>query len=199
MTTALSHDRPQSTLTTSTCAGDESRGVLTVHFQLRSNESVVVSPKLQLFEGSSCSSNDLDAEDEGIQTAFAPRKSLTWSLKASNDEFGSSDFTTASLTLKHAGGSGTGIGRPAEPSAVVATRSAEDPTAVRVEWENPATDETSVQIRNTTINQTKGLPRDATAFTWSGLQPVKQCFQVRAVNNVGESDWTPVNPKGECA
>ncbi|QIJ60725.1 fibronectin type III domain-containing protein [Streptomyces sp. JB150] len=198
MTTALSHDRTRTTLTRSVCAGDQARGVLTILFELRSNESVVVSPTLRLFEGSSCGSDDLDAQDEGIQTAFAPRKSLKWRLDARNDELGSPDHARATFTLKHAAGSGTGIGRPAEPSAVVATRVAGQPSSVRVAWENPATDETRMEIRNTTLNQTKSLPTDSKSFTWPDLPLGQQCFQVRAVNDVGPSGWTPVNAKGEC-
>ncbi|MET9605906.1 fibronectin type III domain-containing protein [Streptomyces sp. NPDC006512] len=196
---ALSHDRPEATLDMSACVGGESRGHLSVHLQLRPDEMVVVSPTLRLFEGSSCNSDDLDAEDQGIQKGFRPRESMTVSLSAANDEAFSGDLTTTNFTLKHSGGAGTGIGRPAEPSAVVATRVGNPPTSVELQWGNPATDETHLEVRNTTLNQSQAVGADATSFTWQNLPLGKQCFQIRAFNANGASEWTPVNPRSECA
>ncbi|MGW7343017.1 fibronectin type III domain-containing protein [Streptomyces sp. NPDC054854] len=201
-TAALSHDRPTATLDMSACVGGESRGQLSVHLQLRPDEMVVVSPTLRLYEGSSCNSNDLDAEDQAIQKGFKPRQSMTVSLSAANDEAFSGDLTTTNFTLKHTGGTGTGIGSPAEPSGVVAARVGTDPvgrTQVQLQWENPATDETHLEIRNTTLNQSRAAAPDATSFTWPDLPLGKQCFQIQAINAVGPSDWTPANAQSECA
>ncbi|MER5933586.1 fibronectin type III domain-containing protein [Streptomyces sp. NPDC002054] len=195
----LSHDRPQDTLTASACAGGETTGELSVHVELRPDETVVATPTLRLFEGSSCLSRDLDGQDEGIQHGFRPGTSLTnWRLAAENGEVGSDDYTRVNFSLKHEAGAGIGIGRPAEPSNVIATRVAGDPTRVQLEWTDAATDETGYQIFNSSLQQTKGVAANATSFVWTGLPLGKQCFQVRAVNNVGPSDFTPVSAKSEC-
>ncbi|MFJ3922111.1 fibronectin type III domain-containing protein [Streptomyces sp. NPDC090022] len=194
----LSHDRPTDTLTASACAGGESRGELTVHVELRSNEMVVATPTLRLFEGSTCRSNDLDGTDEGIQQGFRPNKSLTnWRLSVDSDEVGSDDSTRVTFSLKHSTGPGIGIGRPAEPSNVIVTRDAADPTTVKVEWTDTAADETAYHIFNSSLQQTKGVKANSESFVWTGLPLGRQCFQVRAVNDVGPSDFTPVN-RGEC-
>ena len=90
------------TLTFSKCAGGETRGVLTVPLRLTRYQYVTVSPKLQMFEGSSCSSNDLDGEATPIQSGVTPNSSKTWSMKTPfNSEIGSFDIVLANLTVSH--------------------------------------------------------------------------------------------------
>ncbi|MEU3724429.1 fibronectin type III domain-containing protein [Streptomyces sp. NPDC031705] len=195
----MSHDKATDTLTAESCVGGETRGVLTVRITLRSSELAVVSPTLRLFEGSDCLNNDLDGEDQGIQQGFMPGKSLTnWQLAAENGEAGSDDYARVTFSLKHAGGTGIGLGSPAEPSNVVATRDAADPTRVVVEWSDQATDERWYEVSDSTLRQIKKVTPNSTSLTWTGLPAEKQCFQVRAVNLVGPSDWTPVKATSEC-
>ncbi|MEU9034654.1 fibronectin type III domain-containing protein [Streptomyces sp. NPDC048352] len=128
-----------------------------------------------------------------------PGKSLTnWQLSAENGEAGSDDYARVTFSLKHAGGTGIGLGRPAEPSNVVPTRDAADPTRVVVEWSDQATDERWYEVSDSTLRQIKKVPPNSTSFTWTGLPAEKQCFQVRAVNLVGPSAWTPVRATAEC-
>ncbi|MFF5704610.1 fibronectin type III domain-containing protein [Streptomyces sp. NPDC012794] len=194
----LSHDRTNDTLTAESCVGGETRGVLSVQIQIREDETAVISPTLRLYEGSDCLTNDLDGEDQGIQRGLRPGRSLTnWGLSAENGEAGSDDYARVNFNVKHQGGTGIGVGSPAEPSNVVATREA-DPTSVRVEWSDAATDETRYEIFNSSLQQAKGVSANTTSFVWTGLPLGKQCFQVRAVNDVGPSDWTPVSARSEC-
>ncbi|MFF4100838.1 fibronectin type III domain-containing protein [Streptomyces sp. NPDC001903] len=195
----LSHDKPSDTLTASACVGGETRGEVSVAVNLRSDELVVVNPTLKIFEGSDCLSNDLDGTVRLIQQGLMPGKSLVgFQMNVENGEAGSDDYARVNFDLKHVGGKGIGIGRPAEPSNVVATRDPADPTRVNLEWSDQATDETHYAIFNSTLRQAKGAPKDATSFVWTGLPLGKQCFQVQAVNAMGASDFTPVNPKTEC-
>ncbi|MFD9378750.1 fibronectin type III domain-containing protein [Streptomyces sp. NPDC059999] len=195
----LSHDRPDQTLTASACVGGETRGEVSVQAHLRSDEMVVVNSSLRIFEGSDCLSTDLDGSTRLIEQGFKPRQSLTgFQMSVENGEVGSDDYARVNFDLKHDGDKGIGIGRPAEPSSVVATRDPADPTRVNLEWSDPATDETHFEIFNSTLRQAMGVTKDTTSFVWTGLPLGKQCFQVRAVNAVGASDFTPFNPRSEC-
>ncbi|WP_158708557.1 fibronectin type III domain-containing protein [Streptomyces sp. NRRL S-244] len=172
---------------------------MSVQVHLRSDEMVVVNPSLRLFEGSDCLSNDLDGSTRLIEQGFKPGESLTgFRMSVKNGEVGSDDFARVNFDLDHEGSKGIGIGRPAEPSNVVATRDPADPTRVNLQWSDPATDETHFEIFNSSLQQAKGVPKDSTSFVWTGLPLGKQCFQVRAVNAVGASDFTPSNPRSEC-
>ena len=196
----VTHDHPVQTLTVSNCVGNESVGELSVQVQLRTDEMVVESPTLRLFEGSSCLTRDLDGTSEGIQQGMRPGGSLTGArLSVSNSEPLSADSASVTFNLKHTTGPGLGVGRPAEVSGVVATRpDAADPSRVQVVWENVPTDETSFQIRNSTLNTTVSVGANSTSFTFTGQPAEKQCYQVRAVNAQGATDWTPVSSTGEC-
>ncbi len=180
----VTHDNPVQTLTVSKCVGDESVGELTVQLQLRTDEMVVESPTLRLFEGSSCLNRDLDGTSEGIQQGMRPGMSLTGArLSVSNSEVASNDSASVTFNLKHTTGPGVGAGRPAEVSGVVATRpDAADPSRVQVVWENVPTDETSFQIRNSTLNTTVSVGANSTSVTFTGQPAERQCYQVRAVN-----------------
>ncbi|MFF5449361.1 hypothetical protein [Streptomyces sp. NPDC012888] len=195
----LTHDKPQDTLVRSHCVANQTVGELTVHVRLRSDEMVVATPTLRLFEGSSCLSRDLDGQSEGIQQGMRPGGSLTGArLSVRNTEPLSPDSASATFSLKHTTGSGMGVGRPAEVSAVVATRDAADPSRVRVQWEDVVTDETHFQVRNSTRGTTVSVGPNTTSHTFTGQSAERQCYQVRAGNVHGESAWTPVNPNGEC-
>ncbi|MEV8535212.1 hypothetical protein [Streptomyces sp. NPDC051211] len=195
----VTHDKPVDTIVISKCVGDETVGELTVHLQLRRDEMVVASPTFRLFEGSSCLTRDLDGQAEAIQHGMKPGQSLTnWRLSARNGEALSDDSGSVTFNLKHNTGSGMGFGRPAEVSGVVATRVAGDPSKVLVQWEDVVTDETSFQIRNSTRNTTVSVGANSTSFILSGQPTERQCYQVRAANSHGTSDFTPVNPQGEC-
>ncbi|MFE5773832.1 fibronectin type III domain-containing protein [Streptomyces sp. NPDC056485] len=161
----------------------------------------MATPTLKLFEGSDCLSNDLDGQVQGVQQGVMPGKNtrFNWQMSVENGEVGSDDYARVNFSVKQDGSTGIGLGRPAEPSSVVATRDPADPTRVNLQWSDPATDETHFEIFNSTLRQAKGAPKDATSFAWTGLPLGKQCFQVRAVNANGASDFTPVNPRSECA
>ncbi|MGE7387907.1 fibronectin type III domain-containing protein [Streptomyces sp. NPDC004126] len=199
--TQLSHDRPDGTMTFARCVAGETRGELSVQVHLRSDEMVVATPTLRLYEGSSCNSNDLDGTSGGLQQGIRQggRSPSNWELYVKNGEAGSPDYARVNFSVSQKGSTGIGIGSPAEPSNVVATRDAADPTRVNLEWTDTATDETRFEIFNSTLQQARGVPANSTSFVWTGLPPAKQCFQVRAVNDVGPSDWTPFNSKVECA
>ncbi|MFD0356254.1 fibronectin type III domain-containing protein [Streptomyces sp. NPDC127110] len=197
----LTHDRADGTMTFARCAGGETRGELSVQVHLRSDEMVVATPTLRIYEGSSCNSNDLDGTSGGLQQGIRPggRSPSNWQMSVENGEVGSPDYARVNFSVSQKGGTGIGIGRPAEPSNVVATRDPADPTRVNLEWTDTATDETGFQIFSNPLGQTKNLPANSSSFAWTGLPPGRQCFQVRAVNDAGESDWTPVRANVECA
>ncbi|MFE1555257.1 hypothetical protein ACFW6V_09720 [Streptomyces sp. NPDC058734] len=68
-----------------------------------------------------------------------------------------------------------------------------------VEWSDQAADEKWYEISDSTLGQIKKVTANSTSLTWTGLPVDKQCFQVRAVNFVGASEWTPVGARVECA
>ncbi|WP_156691667.1 hypothetical protein [Streptomyces ficellus] len=196
----LTHDNPTNTLTTSHCVANQTVGSLSVRVQLRNNEMVVEAPTLRLLEGSSCLTSDLDGSSEGIQQGMRPGGSLTGArLSARNSEAFSPDRASVTFNLRHATGSGVGAGRPAPVAGVVASRpDPADPSRVRVDWQDVVTDETHFQLRNSTLNTTVSVGPNTTSFTFTGQPAERQCYQVRAANSHGPSDWTPVSPTQEC-
>ncbi|GAA3372406.1 hypothetical protein GCM10020367_27200 [Streptomyces sannanensis] len=97
----LTHDHPDGTLSYWACEGGETRGVLTVDLHLNPWETVTMAPRLQLFEGSSCSSGDLDGEQYGLERGFLPGETRTWYLKAVNGEILSGDMASVNFKLTH--------------------------------------------------------------------------------------------------
>jgi hypothetical protein len=98
----LSHTRtPRTTLTFSACSGGDTRGILTVNLEITKYEYVTVRPKLQLFEGTSCNSNDLDAVSQPIMSGVVPGSSKSWGMTAKNTEFLSPDFAQANITVSN--------------------------------------------------------------------------------------------------
>ncbi|MEV5385657.1 fibronectin type III domain-containing protein [Streptomyces sp. NPDC052721] len=194
----LTHDRTRATLSTGACVRD-SFGLLTVQLELTRFEYVAVTPTIRLYEGSTCLSDDLDGEKSAITQGVTVGESKSWNLEVVNSEFNSLDYAGAKFFVRNT--VGADVGRPREPSNVVATRDPGNNRTVVVQWVDNATNESGYEIRNTTLNNTT-LPMDAdrTTFTWPNLDPsVRHCFQIRAVNAQGPSAWTPVSPRGECA
>lgn len=83
------------------CQAGELRGVLTINLQLTQYEYVTVTPKLQMFEGSSCSNNDLDGEQSSLMTGVSPGKQRTWNLRVHNSEALSGDLVYADFTVSN--------------------------------------------------------------------------------------------------
>ncbi|MGW8780872.1 fibronectin type III domain-containing protein [Streptomyces sp. NPDC055796] len=117
-----------------------------------------------------------------------------------NHEFLSDDSTSADFSITHEA-AGVDVGRPNEPSNVIATAGpVGSEMTVRVEWDDNANNETGYEVRNTTLNQNFGVDANTKTFSVPHLDPkVKHCFQVRAVGAQGPSSWTPVGERVECA
>lgn len=192
----LTHDQPRHLFEVTACAGGETRGHLRVSVQLRGTEVLIARPVLRLFEESSCNNWDLDGQASRAAKNISVGNSDGWSMAAVSNEFNKVDSALAWFTVSH--GIGADIGRPREPSNVIASRVPEDSHRIALQWDDNATNETGYEIRNTTINQTARLAPNTTKTTW--YQPIvfKACFQVRAVGDRGPSDWTPVGTAVEC-
>lgn len=92
------------TLSFSFCQGGDVRGVLTVRLELTRFEYVTVTPRLQLFEGSSCSSDDLDGEQSALMTGVSLGKQRTWNMSAHNSEAASGDHVYSTFTVSNTAG-----------------------------------------------------------------------------------------------
>ncbi|MBL7522137.1 fibronectin type III domain-containing protein [Frankia sp. CNm7] len=78
--------------------------------------------------------------------------------------------------------------KPAAPSHVTARRDTN--TSIRVTWADNATNESGYQIKNVTTGQLVTVGANKTSFLAKPVSAfVKQCFQVRAINNSGTSAW----------
>ncbi|MEV8535194.1 fibronectin type III domain-containing protein [Streptomyces sp. NPDC051211] len=195
----LTHDAPTGSFRVERCAGGETRGVLSVSLQLNSSETVSPRAVLYLYEESTCNNNDLEGTARTTNRPLAMNKVRSHNLSVKNGEFLSDDSAHAEFSITHA--AGADVGRPNEPSNVVATAvPANNEKSVRVEWEDNASNETGYEIRNTTLNQTFGVAANTRTFSVPHLdEKVRYCFQVRAVGTKGPSDWTPVGERVECA
>ncbi|GAA0270891.1 hypothetical protein GCM10010302_05540 [Streptomyces polychromogenes] len=189
----LTHERREASFRRDVCAGNESRAELFATFTLNGVEEVVTVIRLRLYEGSSCSSNDLDGEDYVFLGLKEGESWSKWRLQARNLEPLSFDSATADVTVSH------NLGPPPEPSNVVAQRSSS--RDVTVTWTDEATSENGYEVTETYTHNSKILPPNATSFIYHIPGPTgpKQCFQVRAIGAQGASDWTPVSPRAECA
>ncbi|MGE7387862.1 fibronectin type III domain-containing protein [Streptomyces sp. NPDC004126] len=199
-TVNLTHDAPRGSFRFERCAGGETRGLLIVTLQLNKDETVTPRGTLYLYEESSCNNNDLDGTMRTAARPLAMDKVRTHHLSVKNDEFLSDDSTSADFSITHEA-AGVDVGRPNEPSNVVATAvPVGNEKSVRVDWEDNANNETGYEVRNATLNQNFGVGANVRTFSIPHLDPnLRYCFQVRAVGAQGPSDWTPVGEKVECA
>ncbi|WP_159046581.1 fibronectin type III domain-containing protein [Streptomyces sp. XY413] len=206
----LTHDRPTHTFTFSFCSSDgEGRGVLTVAMRLTSSERVTVTPVFKVYEEEKCYNDDLDGTTTGKPVSMPMNSSRNWTMTVSKWEFNDLVHGEVYFNLVHV--RSPDYGRPAEPSNVVASPSNLTPLTCRMlkiqckgksvslQWVDNATNETHYEVRNTNLEKIVRLSPNTTHDFWTDLDPTrKQCFQVRAVNQLGPSEWTPVNTAGEC-
>ncbi|MFD9454949.1 fibronectin type III domain-containing protein [Streptomyces sp. NPDC059985] len=197
----LTHDSPTGSFRVERCAGGQTRGVLSVTVRLNSTETVSPSAVLYLYEGTDCKSNDLEgtARTRATDGPLLMGRIRDRELSVKNGEFLSDDSAHAELSIEHA--AGADVGRPREPSDVVATAiPGTGEKAVRVDWSDNASNETGYEIRNTTLNQSFLVDANATSFSLPHLNDkIRHCVQVRAVGVQGRSAWTPVGERVECA
>lgn len=101
--TWVSHSVPQRSIRIERCVGGEVRGVLYVDVQLYNTDQIRVSPTFYLYEGTSCSTNDLDGLRRGTPTFVSRGGWLRWGgLRASNTaERTPDDWGLASFTVTH--------------------------------------------------------------------------------------------------
>ncbi len=99
--TYVSHSRPRNAIVVDRCVGGEVRGQLIVDLKLRADDSVVVSPVLNLYEGSSCSTTDLDGRVRGNPFALPKGWSVSWNdFKTHNRAEGvSRDWASVDFTV----------------------------------------------------------------------------------------------------
>ncbi|MFJ3925316.1 fibronectin type III domain-containing protein [Streptomyces sp. NPDC090022] len=168
---------------------------------MRLNSSETVSPRavLYLYEGSTCRSNGLEGSARTSDRPLTLGTVRSHQLTVENGEFLSDDSAHAKFSISHA--AGADVGRPREPSSVVATAvPGTGEKSVRVQREDDATDETGYEIRNVTLDQNFLVSANSRSFTIPHLdENVRYCVQVRAVGVKGASDWTPVGEGVECA
>jgi len=98
----LTHGSPRRSISITRCVGGEVRGRLYVDLQL-AGERILVSPTLYLYEGTSCSTTDLDGSRRGTPTWLAAGRLLRWTnLIARNTAEGvPDDYASASFTITH--------------------------------------------------------------------------------------------------
>ncbi|MGW7405509.1 hypothetical protein ACWGI9_17500 [Streptomyces sp. NPDC054833] len=187
----LTHARPTAHFWVKECAGDQARGELRVDFRLNGAEEVTTKARLKLYEESTCDNLDLDGDDSR-SAIVGEAQSRRLIFEVLNDEFHSDDSAAVDFTVSQ------NLGPPPEPSNVVASRVPGNSHKISLEWVDQATDETGYEILNTSTGQIARLAPNATHTFW--YQPIvyRTCFQVRAVNALGSSDWTPVSPTAEC-
>ncbi|MFF9000040.1 hypothetical protein ACF1GW_07130 [Streptomyces achromogenes] len=209
-TILVSHSAPVQSYSIEVCSGNEAVARLTVKLNLRSNETVRVTPNIKLWEFNDCNHSDLEESVTQSTTTVRPGEQWTLRLSAHSHEYQSPDNAQAAFYVTNEKSS-VDVGRPNEPSHVLT----ESPNtalicaftgrpcktkSVFVTWQDEATNETAYEVRNTNLEQIKRLPANTTQFQWSGIPRTdKNCFQVRAVNDQGASDWTPVGTAVACA
>ncbi|MFJ9816600.1 fibronectin type III domain-containing protein [Streptomyces sp. NPDC101151] len=180
---------------------------LTVELFLRSDEKIVAGSNIKLYEFQDCNHSDLEKSYSPAPVIIAMGKTKKFDIGAASNEE-TFDAANAEFTATHIK-SAADLGRPNEPSNVIAsTRNISLICAatgkpcpgknVGVEWQDNATNETGYEIRNTTTNQSFLFAPDTTHFTFTNLERITHCFQVRAVGAAGPSDWTPVGERKEC-
>ncbi|MFE7547976.1 hypothetical protein [Streptomyces gardneri] len=89
MNAIVSRNGQQAHMFVWTCAGGESICQLSGTLRLLDSEVVTANPLLQLYEGSSCSSGDLENQRRPGAKYAHSNVSLGWSLGVRNSEFGS--------------------------------------------------------------------------------------------------------------
>ncbi|CAM5468350.1 hypothetical protein [Streptomyces avidinii] len=205
----LTHDDPTVwPVVAELCVRGQTNGTLSVQLRLNRDETVYIYPALYLNEESECNNDDLDAADLARSRTIAANRETTWVLRAENKNPFSPDTASARVAVTHR--IGADVGRPREPSNVVASVvpnrllcaafEVECKKSVALEWVDNATNETRYEVRNANLEKIVSLPPNTTRHVWSGLdRTVKQCFQVRAVGDRGPSEWTPVGTAVECA
>jgi len=193
----VTHNQPTASFFRKVCAKDEARGELLVTFDLR-NEAITTVVRLRLYEGASCRSNDLDAEDYRF-LRIDESESQRVRSSADNDEIASYDRAVADFAVSQ------NTGPPPEPSQVVARRisgaTATSGARVEITWVDETRLETGYEVRFNSIGGAiKRLPPNTTKYIFEIPGPAgpKQCVQVRAVGAQGPSEWTPAGPFVEC-
>ena len=81
------------------CLGGEVRGEIAVTVTLLENQSARAQGTAKLFEGSSCSTNDLEKSSSFTLQAAPGRTSSDWRQRLENDEFASNDYADVTLRL----------------------------------------------------------------------------------------------------
>jgi hypothetical protein len=114
----LTHSNPRSQLVFSHCVGGEVRGLLVINLQLQGDDQVAVNPILSLYEGTSCSTNDLDGTASGKPHTLPPGSvTPAWfaregqSITARNTDEGGIDSATANYIIRHLGTGPKVLGR----------------------------------------------------------------------------------------
>ncbi|MFI9238504.1 fibronectin type III domain-containing protein [Streptomyces sp. NPDC053079] len=192
----LRHGDKPVILRISKCAGGEVRGVLDVLVQLDRFDVIHAGPNLKLYEGDSCTSKDLDGERSYLNSRIPLGETRNWETWVVNGEYLSPDLVRAKWTVTH-------DGPPKPPSNVKVTTPSTrlicavlgvpcKQKSVFLTWNDNANNETAYEVRNVTLDRTMLAPQNSTKFTWPGLdRQVNYCFQVRAVNSLGASAWSP--------
>lgn len=207
----LTHDNPRDAFSWRYCAGGEVVGYVSIWLALNdADDRVVEKPTLTLYEGATCSTRDLVKQRVGAGHAIRVGQSRIINSEIRNTEIASiDDFLRVNLRIAH--GVGADIGRPTEPSHVVAdvplsrllclaTKKSCPTKSVYLTWQDEATNETAYEVRNTSREEIRRVPANTTSFSWPGIGwSEKHCFQVRAVNDKGASDWTPAGTAVACA
>ena len=109
----LTHSNPSSQVVFGHCVGGEVRGLLVINLQLQGDDQVAVNPILSLYEGTSCSTNDLDGLTYAEPYTLPPGSvtpgqfSATGaSMTARNTDEGDLDSATADYSIRHLGTGG---------------------------------------------------------------------------------------------
>ena len=110
----LTHSNPSGQAVFHHCVGDEVRGLLVINLQLQGDDQVAVNPILSLFEGTSCSTTDLDGRSRGTPYTLAPGSATTTLyLGARNTDEGDRDLATVNYRIRHLGTGGPKVLRRA--------------------------------------------------------------------------------------
>ncbi|MBG0829268.1 hypothetical protein HS041_15990 [Planomonospora sp. ID67723] len=100
-TIVLTHGSPSGQVVFSHCAGGEVRGLLVINLRLQSDDQVAVSPVLSLYEGTSCSTTDLDGRTYAQPYTLGPGAVTTRRFSAPSTAEGGLDSASATYSIRH--------------------------------------------------------------------------------------------------